>query len=198
MTNSSDIFNQPARMGINYNENQLFTDRGIIALYFRSKKYQFLVDNFQFGSKSYRGVELSFNLVNPTNDADFFFNLVEVDKELLNLKKSKYIFDISIKNYIFMSCLVTKVTHKQPINISCHADIVELGEYSKSVGTRLEELLEFEPEVLGSSIDSVRYFIDLAGGDENMLNEIEKEIHYFIHNNDIFFEKKLNGEIKYL
>jgi hypothetical protein len=118
--------------------------------------------------------------------------------------KKDYVFDFNIDNFSFKECFIKSI---QEENFNLGISLI-YGFYEIIPRENLYSIVDFS-----STKEKILYLFDKysfelepkkekisyhLNSEEEELKEIMEEIDLYLNNNDIYFEKKLNGELKYL
>jgi hypothetical protein len=151
------------------------------------------------------------------DDCDFSVHNYVISISFLIDKKDKLVFEsiylkdepkttILFQDYVFNGCILNKLI--KPVDEDCLIILFCDHYFNKKAGVfnekniknrttkeNIDHLLNYENLYKNKNLE---YFINLAENDENMLKAIEAEINLFVYEKDKFYDKKMDGEIKYL
>jgi hypothetical protein len=174
----------------------------------------------QLNGKSYPFAALDFNF--EIEDYDHRFN-IQHDRKELNFKvfinkdisffeslfartynfaqtsqMKDCMFSLTAQNYKFDGCFVMKV---ERLELSFSITVIA-NEFLMTVGGAVLHSLFFLIETESVNLQPIRksldYMISIADGDTTMLSNIEEEVKLYLYDKDEFFDRKLDGNIKWV
>jgi hypothetical protein len=174
-----------------------------IVIFYFSKKHYFLVKHIKIEMSELvinHGISFEFVLFNRSDENSEFFMEI-ISNNYLNNKSP---LDVVIDNYLLKDCFIKRVCDTSDgLTVSLCANTISINdrpvtEYENPIMERIEDLMYTEKKNLLKVKKNLDYFISVADSNEEMLEEIERELNYYLYDYDIYFDKKLAGEIKYI
>jgi hypothetical protein len=156
--------------------------------------------------------ELNFCIDNSDINRIFFYELYQKGYLSSKINSFNFLFIMDNKEYLFYSCFVKSISeYFDTISISLSFSAFEIMEeksieeinltfqnYRSPVKQEIYNKINSNENDLFNRKEIIENAIISADENEIILKEILQELNLFLNDYDLFFDKKLLGEIKYL